>query len=236
MCTAPASPHRPSSVQWPAGRAARDEAPAIFAHTTTRGHGRCPSTRSRPSIMSIIAGMGLSEQLRDVLEPGHQRRRQVDAGDEHRARDARTSAHRRPSPRRSAPRGSPNAMLLSRRNSAPNPTRMPNTSMIASHGSRAKVELTTRNSLMKMPSGGRPGDGHDAEHQAPAEHRIGHGQPAHVGDLLRALDLGDVADGEEDRRLGQAECMVMCSSPAKLASGPPMPKAKVMMPMCSIEE
>ena len=33
-----------------------------------------------------------------------------------------------------------------------------------------------------------------------------------------------------------SECMVMCSSPAKLASGPPMPKAKVMMPMCSIEE
>jgi hypothetical protein len=31
-------------------------------------------------------------------------------------------------------------------------------------------------------------------------------------------------------------CMAMCSSPAKLASGPPMPKAKVMMPMCSIEE
>ena len=30
--------------------------------------------------------------------------------------------------------------------------------------------------------------------------------------------------------------MVMCSRPAKLASGPPMPKAKVMMPMCSIEE
>ena len=33
-----------------------------------------------------------------------------------------------------------------------------------------------------------------------------------------------------------SECMVMCKSPAKLASGPPMPKAKVMMPMCSIEE
>ena len=31
-------------------------------------------------------------------------------------------------------------------------------------------------------------------------------------------------------------CIVMCSRPAKLASGPPMPKAKVMMPMCSIEE
>ena len=33
-----------------------------------------------------------------------------------------------------------------------------------------------------------------------------------------------------------SECMVMCSSPAKLASGPPMPKANTMMPMCSIEE
>ena len=33
-----------------------------------------------------------------------------------------------------------------------------------------------------------------------------------------------------------SECTVMCSSPAKFASGPPMPKAKVMMPMCSIDE
>ena len=33
-----------------------------------------------------------------------------------------------------------------------------------------------------------------------------------------------------------SECIVMCSRPAKLASGPPMPKAKTMMPMCSIEE
>ncbi len=31
-------------------------------------------------------------------------------------------------------------------------------------------------------------------------------------------------------------CMVMCSRPAKFATAPPMPKAKAMMPMCSIEE
>jgi hypothetical protein len=31
-------------------------------------------------------------------------------------------------------------------------------------------------------------------------------------------------------------CSVMCSRPAKFASGPPMPKANVMMPMCSIDE
>ena len=56
---------------------------------------------------------------------------------------------------------------------------------------------------MKMPQRRQAGDGDDAEHQAPAEHRIGLGEPAHVGDALRALDLGDVADREEDRRLGQ---------------------------------
>jgi hypothetical protein len=33
-----------------------------------------------------------------------------------------------------------------------------------------------------------------------------------------------------------SECMVMCSRPAKLATGPPMPKAKVIRPMCSIDE
>ena len=33
-----------------------------------------------------------------------------------------------------------------------------------------------------------------------------------------------------------SECMIMCSRPAKFASGPPMPKAKLMIPMCSIEE
>ncbi len=33
-----------------------------------------------------------------------------------------------------------------------------------------------------------------------------------------------------------SECTVMCSSAAKFATGPPMPKAKAMMPMCSIEE
>src|SRR5438552_4068179 len=33
-----------------------------------------------------------------------------------------------------------------------------------------------------------------------------------------------------------SECTVMWSSPAKLATGPPMPKANVINPMCSIEE
>ena len=33
-----------------------------------------------------------------------------------------------------------------------------------------------------------------------------------------------------------SEWTVMCSRPAKVASGPPTPKAKVMSPMCSTEE
>ena len=33
-----------------------------------------------------------------------------------------------------------------------------------------------------------------------------------------------------------SECTVMCSRPAKLAIGPPMPNANVMSPMCSIDE
>lgn len=40
--------------------------------------------------------------------------------------------------------------------SAPKPMIRPSTKGRASSGSRAKVELTTRNSLMKMPSGGIP--------------------------------------------------------------------------------
>jgi hypothetical protein len=53
--------------------------------------------------------------------------------------------------------------------------------------------------------------------------------------MLRAGLLRCVADGEEDADL-VSECTVMCSRPAKLATGPPMPKAKVMSPMCSIDE
>jgi len=72
----------------------------------------------------------------------------------------RPRAARKAVPARTAdavlPRGSPNAMLVMRNVSAPKASRRPNTSAIASKGCRAKVELTMRNSLMKMPRGGRP--------------------------------------------------------------------------------
>ena len=49
-------------------------------------------------------------------------------------------------------------------------TSRPSTRRMASSGWRAKVELTTRNSLMKMPSGGRPAIADHAKNQPPAEH------------------------------------------------------------------
>ena len=179
-------------------------APAARRVTTTRGQGRCCLDPLRPLDGVDRMPSRLSEQLRDVLEPGDERRRQIDAGDEARARDARTSARRRPWPRAVGPRGSPKAMRVEpqeQRAEARSGGRT--TRMMREQGSRAKVELTTRNSLMKMPSGGRPAMATTPSTSPQPSTGLRLGQAADVGDLLRALDLRDVADGEEDRRLGQ---------------------------------
>ena len=59
---------------------------------STRGHGRWCLDALRPAIDVDERRHALSQQLRDVLEPGHQRRRQVDAGDEHQ-REMREHRH-----------------------------------------------------------------------------------------------------------------------------------------------
>ena len=43
-----------------------------------------------------------------------------------------------------------------------------------------------------------------ADDEAPAQPRLTYGEARDVGDPLRALDLRNMADGEEDRRFGQA--------------------------------
>ena len=109
---------------------------------------------------------------RDMLEPGDQR----SAADRCRrpapAPDARTSAHRMPSAGAHLPCGSPKATPFSRSSSAPKASSRPSTSRIARSGSRAKVELTIRNSLMKMPSGGMPAMATTPSTSAPAERRV----------------------------------------------------------------
>src|SRR5215472_5787255 len=94
-------------------------------------------------------------------------------------------------------------MLFSRRNSAANPTSIPNTSTSASPGARAKVELTTRNSLVKIPSGGSPAIATTPRIKSPAKDRMTLGETAHVGDALGALDLGDMTDCKKDCRFGE---------------------------------
>ena len=56
---------------------------------------------------------------------------------------------------------------------------------------------------MKMPSGGRPAIATTPSTRPQPSTGCGTGQAAHIGDALRALDLRDMADGEENRRLGQ---------------------------------
>ena len=52
--------------------------------------------------------------------------------------------------------------------------------------------------------GRQPRNRDDAGDKRPAEQRVAARQPADIGDLLGALHLGDMADREEDGRLGQA--------------------------------
>ena len=100
---------------------------------------------------------------------------------------------------------------------------------------RAKVDVTIRNSLRKMPNGGKPAMASTPITSAPAERRMAGGQAADVGYLLRSLDWAPWPTAKKIADLVR-QCIVMCSRPAKLAIGPPMPKAKVMIPICSIDE
>ena len=131
--------------------------------------------------------------------------------------------------------GSPKAMPDSRSISAPKPIRSEATSATASSGIRAKVEETSRNSLMNTPNGGIP-----AIATTPATRpqpsagcvtvspRICDSRcvPFTWAMLPTAKKIADFV------RL----CIVMCSRPAKFASGPPMPKANAISPMCSTDE
>src|SRR3977135_11547 len=87
MWTESASPQRPRSTRWPSASCLLAIS-QIFGATTARGQGRwastrCPSTRISESGDIIAVSPDLSQNLRDVLEPSDQRRRQVDASDEH---------------------------------------------------------------------------------------------------------------------------------------------------------
>ena len=112
---------------------------------------------------------------------------------------------------------------------------MPSTKGMASSGARAKVELTTRNSLVKMPNGGRPAmAATPATRDQPSRGWVTV-RPRMSAILWLPLTWAMWPTVKKMPDLVRL-CMVMCSRPAKLARGPPMPKAKAITPMCSIEE
>ena len=65
-----------------------------------------------------------------------------------------------------------------------------------------------------------------------ADRRLHHPERCDPSAALRLRDIANRKEIADFVRL----CIAMCKRPAKFASGPPIPKAKVISPMCSIEE
>src|SRR5262249_35628821 len=109
-------------------------------------------------------------------------------------------------------------MLFNRRNRAATPTRMPKTSTSASAGARANVELTTRNSLMKIPSGGKPAMA--TTPRINVQPRIGWVSVRPPISAIRCVPLTCAIWPTAKNIAGVvSEGMVMCNGPAKFASG-----------------
>ena len=89
MCTAPGSPHRPSSVSRRRRRAHPQPPPG---HLVERHARPWPVAGDRGAAGEQIEARdcrpsrSLAQKLRHVLEPCHERPRQIDAGDEHQSR------------------------------------------------------------------------------------------------------------------------------------------------------
>ena len=126
-------------------------------------------------------------------------------------------------------------MSCRRHTSAPNATIRPNTRTTASTGCRAKLDDTSMNSEVNTPNGGNPAMAMTPVARPTA--RTGCVTDSPLMSAMRCVPF-TCATCPTAKKIADlvSECMVMCSRPAKFASGPPMPNANVMMPMCSIEE
>src|SRR5665811_1421335 len=98
------------------------------------------------------------------------------------------------------------------------------------HGRGQDQELAGKN-----PKRRHPQNRHHAEHQTPAHVRVDLDRPRIS--LITWVPAFCVAWPTVKKTADLiSECTVMCNKPAKLAIGPPMPKAKVISPICSIDE
>ena len=150
-----------------------------------------------------MAVLSLNRAAGDVLKPGDQRARQIDAGGKHQ-REMRKQRHVGGFDRsRAAGRLAESHVAHAQHQGAEGDQQAEHErdgeQRLARECRADDQELAHEDAERRQA-----GDGDDAEHETPAEQRVALGQAADLGDLLRALDLRDVADGKEDRRLGQA--------------------------------
>ena len=102
------------------------------------------------------------------------------------------------------PVGAPNAMPCKRKMKAPSAISSPNAERQRQPRRPLKSRAHNKELAHEHAHGRQPDNGEDAEDEAPAEQRMGGREPADLGNLLRALDLGDLANRVEDRRFGEA--------------------------------
>src|ERR1700727_6834 len=142
--------------------------------------------------MASSTAMTLSQQPGDVLKASSQLRRQVDSRDEY---DGEVREHRHVGGLRWRGWAARRAAC----NRVEPQEQATEAYQDAEHEDRCQPRLAREGRAQhqklahEYAEWWKPRDGHHAEHEAPAQHRIGHCQPAHVGNLLRALDLRDVA-------------------------------------------
>ncbi len=149
------------------GRAATADGPPPRVRRRARRRASVVPSRPAPSEFP-----GSSEQPRDVLEPGHQRRRQVDARHQHQT-EMHGGRHvggfdRSGAPARARRRRGPAGAAAGRRTRPADrrPATAPATGC-AREGRAHHQELAGEDAERRQA-----GDGDHAEHQAPAEHRM----------------------------------------------------------------
>src|SRR6478672_7669713 len=194
MWTSDLSPHSPSSVARASisSSIARRQ-PSVV--TVTRGKGRCASAVF-PRLTMSARVMGVSsKQSRHSLEPCDELRRKIDARGEHQ-RKMREHRHV------GAFHLQRLALWLAERDAVQLQEQRAYGDQQPEHEGHGEQWMVGQSCADREELRGeqaerrQAGDSRHADDQTPADQGIRFGQPAHLDDLLRALDLRDVADGE----------------------------------------
>ncbi len=130
---------------------------------------------------------------------------------------------------------SPKTIACTRANTAAKATASASSSTGVAHGSWRIALVRIRNSLANTPNGGIPRIASAPSTRPQPSVGLACSRPRMSSMICEPARCVAWPTAKKMADL-VSECTVMCSSPAKLAIGPPRPKAKVISPMCSIDE